>query len=43
MHRELLLIAASGLCLAAPAGAFAQGKIGVVQIERIVRDRKSVV
>ena len=39
MHRKSLLIAALGLCLAAPAGAaFAQGKIGVVQLERIVRD-----
>ena len=39
MHRKLLVAAAAGLCLAAPAGiAFAQAKIGVVQIERIVRD-----
>ncbi len=39
MHRKLLVIAAAGLCLAAPLGAaFAQSKIGVVQIERIVRD-----
>ena len=39
MHRKFLLIAASGLCLGAPAGAaHAQAKIGVVQIERIVRD-----
>ena len=39
MHRKFLLIAAAALCMAAPAGAaFAQGKIGVVQIERIVRD-----
>src|SRR5258706_2287746 len=39
MQRKLLLIAALGLCLAGPAGAaFAQGKIRVVQIERIVRD-----
>lgn len=38
MHRNLLLVAAAAL-LAAPAGAaLAQGKIGVVQIERIVRD-----
>ena len=36
---KLLLLAAMGLCLAVPAGvAVAQGKIGVVQIERIVRD-----
>jgi outer membrane protein len=33
------LIAAAALCLAVPAGqVLAQGKIGVVQIERIVRD-----
>jgi len=39
MHRKSLLVAALGLCLAAPAGAaLAQSKIGVVQIERIVRD-----
>ena len=39
MHRKTLLLAAIGLCLAAPSGvALAQGKIGVVQIERIVRD-----
>jgi outer membrane protein len=39
MHRKPLLIAALALCLAAPAGAaLAQAKIGVVQIERIVRD-----
>ena len=39
MHRKPLLLAAMALCLAAPAGAaFAQGKIGVVQLERIVRD-----
>ncbi len=39
MRRNSLLIAAVGLCLAVPAGAaLAQGKIGVVQIERIVRD-----
>ena len=38
MHRTLVLAAAAALC-AAPAGAaLAQGKIGVVQIERIVRD-----
>jgi outer membrane protein len=38
MHRTLSLVAVAALC-AAPAGAaFAQGKIGVVQIERIVRD-----
>ena len=38
MHRNLLLVAAAAL-MAAPAGAaLAQGKIGVVQIERIVRD-----
>jgi len=37
--RKLCLLAAAGLCLSAPAGVtFAQGKIGVVQIERIVRD-----
>jgi outer membrane protein len=37
--RKSLLLAATGLCLAVPAGAaFAQSKIGVVQIERIVRD-----
>jgi outer membrane protein len=36
---RLIACAAAGLCLVAPAGvAFAQGKIGVVQIERIVRD-----
>jgi len=39
MQRKPLLIAALGLCLAAPAVvALAQSKIGVVQIERIVRD-----
>jgi outer membrane protein len=39
MHRKSLLAAALGLCLALPAGmALAQSKIGVVQIERIVRD-----
>ena len=38
MHRTLLIAAAAALC-AAPAGAaLAQNKIGVVQIERIVRD-----
>ncbi|MEW6690579.1 MAG: OmpH family outer membrane protein [Pseudomonadota bacterium] len=38
MVRKLLLCTAAVLC-AAPAGAaLAQGKIGVVQIERIVRD-----
>src|SRR5258706_21669 len=38
MLRTLLLAAFAALC-AAPAGvALAQGKIGVVQIERIVRD-----
>jgi outer membrane protein len=37
--RKLCFLAVTGLCLSAPAGvAFAQGKIGVVQIERIVRD-----
>jgi len=39
MQRKSLLAAAVGLCLAIPAGAaLAQSKIGVVQIERIVRD-----
>jgi outer membrane protein len=39
MYRTFLITAAAGLCLAAPAGAaHAQSKIGVVQIERIVRD-----
>ena len=39
MHPKLLVIVAAALCLAAPSGiAFAQAKIGVVQIERIVRD-----
>ena len=39
MQRKSLLAAALGLCLAIPAGAaLAQSKIGVVQIERIVRD-----
>ena len=39
MHRKFLLAAAAALCLALPAAqALAQGKIGVVQIERIVRD-----
>jgi len=39
MQRKSLLAAALGLCLALPAGtALAQSKIGVVQIERIVRD-----
>jgi outer membrane protein len=38
MHRNYLL-AAAAFCLASPAaGVLAQGKIGVVQIERIVRD-----
>jgi outer membrane protein len=39
MHRKTLLVASLGLWLAVPGGAaFAQSKIGVVQIERIVRD-----
>ena len=39
MHFKPWLFAVLGLCLALPAGtAIAQGKIGVVQIERIVRD-----
>ena len=39
MYRTFLITAAAGLCLAAPVGAaHAQSKIGVVQIERIVRD-----
>jgi len=39
MFRAALSLAALALCLALPAGgALAQGKIGVVQIERIVRD-----
>ena len=43
MHLKTLIAAAAPglavLCLAVPAGqAFAQSKIGVVQIERIVRD-----
>ena len=38
MSAKFLLLAASALCLAVPVGASAQGKIGVVQIERIVRD-----
>jgi outer membrane protein len=39
MHRLLPMLAALALCLALPAGAaLAQGKIGVVQLERIVRD-----
>ena len=38
MHRKLLF-AAAALCIATPAAqVFAQSKIGVVQIERIVRD-----
>jgi len=38
-HRSLLIAAAAALCLGAPAGAaYAQSKIGVVQIDRIVRD-----
>ena len=38
-HFRILFAAAATLWLAAPAGtAHAQGKIGVVQIERIVRD-----
>jgi outer membrane protein len=37
MQRTLLTLLAAGLCLAAGA-VHAQGKIGVVQIERIVRD-----
>jgi outer membrane protein len=37
--QRISLLAAAALCLALPAGqALAQGKIGVVQIERIVRD-----
>jgi outer membrane protein len=38
MAAKFILLAASALCLAVPASAAAQGKIGVVQIERIVRD-----
>jgi len=39
MKLQSLQLAALGLLLVLPAGAaFAQGKIGVVQIERIVRD-----
>ena len=39
MHRKSFLIVAAASCLMVPAGAaLAQGKIGVVQIERIVRD-----
>jgi len=38
MHRKFLF-AAAALCIVAPAAqVFAQSKIGVVQIERIVRD-----
>jgi outer membrane protein len=37
MHRTLL-IAAAALCVLPAGAALAQGKIGVVQIERIVRD-----
>ena len=38
-HLRILFAAGAALWLAAPAGtAHAQGKIGVVQIERIVRD-----
>jgi outer membrane protein len=37
MQRTLLTLLAAGLCLGASA-AHAQGKIGVVQIERIMRD-----
>ncbi len=44
MHRRLLLTAAAALCVAAPTGAaLAQSKIGVVQIERIVRDSAAAV
>ena len=44
MHRQLAFAAALllGLC-AAPGLALAQGKIGVVQIERIVRDSAQAV
>jgi len=39
MQRHLLTLLATGIALAAPSGAaLAQSKIGVVQIERIVRD-----
>jgi len=38
MSAPFILLVASALWLALPAGAAAQGKIGVVQIERIVRD-----
>ncbi len=39
MHKKSIALSALILLLAAPAGAaLAQGKIGVVQIERIVRD-----
>lgn len=39
MRLRLSIVAAAALCLALAAGAaLAQGKIGVVQIERIVRD-----
>jgi len=37
MQRTLLTLLAAGLCLG-PAAAHAQSKIGVVQIERIMRD-----
>jgi outer membrane protein len=38
MVRKLLLVAALVACAAPAGGALAQSKIGVVQIERIVRD-----
>ena len=39
MHRTVPALLVAALCAAVPAGAaHAQGKIGVVQIERIVRD-----
>lgn len=39
MRLRFPLVAVASLCLGVPAGAaLAQGKIGVVQIERIVRD-----
>jgi len=38
MYRTLSLVAVAALCIAPSGTALAQGKIGVVQIERIVRD-----
>src|SRR5262245_13327502 len=43
-NSRFLILWAAALCIALPAGsALAQGKIGVVQIERIVRDSQPAI